>query len=60
MIEVMSMKIRTGMAIVGATALGCGAAWYAYKKYNPNAKEDVKKAINTMAKKETKIVDDMM
>ncbi len=54
------MKVRTGMALLGVTALGAGAAWCAYKKYNPHAKEDMKKAIDTMAKKETKIVEDMM
>ncbi len=43
------MKWKTGVTIAMIGAAGYGA-WAAYKKYNPNAPEDVKNAVNKMTR----------
>lgn len=53
------MKWKTGITIAAIGAMGYGA-WAAYKKYNPNAKEDVKSAFNQLAHKTEQNIENMM
>lgn len=53
------MKMKTGLTIAAIGAAGYGA-WAAYKKYNPNAKQDLKKAINQMTKHAEHSIENMM
>ncbi len=53
------MKLKTGLTMAATVAAGYGA-WMAYKKYNPNAKEDMKKAWNQMTKKAEQSIENMM
>ncbi len=47
------------LTIAAIGALGVGS-WMAYKHYNPNAKNDLKKAVRKMANKEENMIENMM
>lgn len=53
------MKLKTGLTIAAVGAAGYGA-WVAYKKYNPDAKQDLKKAMNKITKKAEQNIENMM
>ncbi len=51
------MKKTLMVAAIGALGVG---SWMAYKKYNPNAKEDLKKVVRTMSNNKENIIENMM
>lgn len=49
---------KTFKVMLGAAA-GYGA-WMAYKKFNPDAKQDIKNSISKMSKNATKSIENMI
>ncbi len=53
------MKLKTGLGLALTAAAGYGA-WTMYKKYNPSATQDIKRAVGKMTKQAEHNIESMM
>ena len=53
------MKFKTGLTIAALTAAGYGA-WAMYKKYNPNAKQELMTAMRNITNQAERNIENMM